>query len=121
MLEINTGGKLFDSFYHCLDGTTLIEFKQAADSKPRTVAGFQQALEAFKMTFLLQDARATQIAFMESEDFKKPRNWEVDLFVQRVETMLLYMQYMLDEDQITDTRKKTILFKTFPEGVFGAA
>jgi hypothetical protein len=76
---------------------------------------FQQALEAFKMSFMSLDARATQIAFMESKDFKKPHTWEVDFFVQRVETMLLYMQYMLGEDQVTNMRKKTILFKTFPE------
>jgi hypothetical protein len=40
MLELTTGDKLFDNFYHCLDGTALIKFKQAADGKPRNVAGF---------------------------------------------------------------------------------
>jgi hypothetical protein len=115
MLELTTGDELFDNFYHCLDGTALIEFKQAADGKPRTVAGFQQALEAFKMTFMLPDAQATQIAFMDSKDFKKLHTWEVDFFAQCVETMLLYTQYMPGEDEITETRKTTILFKTFPE------
>jgi hypothetical protein len=81
----------------------LIKFKQAADGKPRTMAGFQQALEAFKMTFMLPDARATQIAFMELDDFKKPHNWEVDFFIQHVETMLLYSKYMPGEDEITET------------------
>jgi hypothetical protein len=115
ILELTTGDELFDSFYHCFDGTALIEFKQAADGKPSTVAGFHQALEAFKMTFMSPNAQATQIAFMESEDFKKPCNWEVDFFIQRVETMLLYSKYMPGEDEITETQKKTILFKTFPE------
>jgi hypothetical protein len=114
-LELMTGDELFDSIYHCLDGTALIEFKHAADGKPRTMAGFQQALEAFKMTFMSPDACATQIVYMESEDFKKPRNWEVDFFTQHVETMLLYSKYMPGEDEVTKMQKKTILFKTFPE------
>jgi hypothetical protein len=103
MLELMTGDELFDNFYRCLDGTALIKFKQAADGKPRTEPGFHQALNAFKMTFMSPDARATQIAFMESEDFKKPHNWEVDFFIQHVEMMLLYSKYMPGEDEITET------------------